>query len=114
MREAPLYCRPKNVLFQWRAHQIEGDIFFFGVTRRGEPVSSAQIEFFDSELQIGIDMHGETWLVAVELVGSRAAYKDMTDEILSLISGRREKRCIPPFSHAEQKLYKKLISRNGK
>lgn len=112
MREAPIHRRPDHVLRHWQIRQLTSLLYVAGQDyRTGEPLSSAPVQFIDTEQQLLLDAAGTVWLIAAGEEFS-PGYVDKTDAVVDLIAQRRERRDLTPLTPEQLASLQKLISKN--
>lgn len=109
--EAAIYARPNHVLKTWQVRESDDRYFVSGLDyRRGDPLASSIIRFFDSERCLMLDDDGQVWLLS-DRDFYYPGYWDCTQEIVKLIAQPLNRRVVPPLTAKEQALYKQLTSK---
>ena len=114
MREASIHRRPDHVLGHWQIRELTGLLYVAGQDyRTGEPLSSAPVQFIDTEQQLLLDAAGTVWMIAA---GEEffPGYVDKTDEVLDLIAERQERRELPRLTAEQLALLQALTSKEQK
>lgn len=111
IQEAPILGRPNHKVRVWQLRENGGAHFLFGLDYiSGDPISSCEIAFFDSERQLLLDVDGEIWLIP-SYDFYYPGYFDHTEKLINLMTQSRQRREIPELTETEQVEFDRLTSK---